>query len=985
MQKTVYEWEAISKTTGGALVPEKCWNWIIGFDWTKDNWKYADCKEKHSIQVKDEHGKLHDMQMLDASVAKEMLGVSLSLDGNTTEQLKVIKEKMSNYAEHIRTGHLNRHEAWINLTMIAMKTLEYTLPAMTLTQEQYKSIMSPLLKYFLPQMGLNRNIPRDLLYAPKEVQGLDVKSPYIMQGIHHVSDISEHLWKQTLTGQLLTCNLEQLRIEIGDNEPILSARFHEKSGSLLTKSFVRSTAEFMIEQNVSLQDDTPIIPLLRENDECIMTVFRKSLNASDATLQLLNKCRIYLEAFTVSDITTGDGLRIRDDAWHGRKFHNGRNYKNWPKWGRPGLQAWATWRSSLRRALCTLALKKLDTPLGRWIQVPENWKWYSATSATTNDMLIERTKTGFRQYRQCGRSKLHKRYAMQVRKINNVAGLRLLPTTVKKVHNYYIKDDPCNVIQSKLSPDESQQTPWLNVEPCRTGSERHIASALQQGTAIAVSDGSYSEDKGVGTASWVISTSDKKNMITAGAVSPGGRQYQSAYRSEILGLLGILEQLQVKCKKWNITSGKCRIFCDGISALHMVEESKVRTISPKLKSCDLLSACAKLKESIPIDLEFIHVKGHQDTTNKLHELSTPAQLNVLMDTLAKNLLQTTTPAHAESLGYHELSMKLPFHNKYIHQQFKDELYKSIMNEVGNAYWVKKGRYQQKDIESIAWTELHRAQKSMNRTRLRTITKWCSEWIGTGKNMKQWNLRYNSNCVMCGVEDEDTHHILHCQHKLSLNFWDEALKEYDQSLLKLKTNYYLRRAIILELEAWRKTDFTHNSDYADPMLLQAIQKQRDIGWRAFLEGLMVKDIITYQHTYMQQRDLQSSGATWAKKVIQASWRFLLKIWEFRNEKTHEKANLEALEGIEALKDVIIQEWKRGLSKLLALEFSQLFRIKRKKLLKKSTEWKKDWLLTVKLGRLLYKDKSNIEDVFDTNPALREWIGLHSISLKGRERL
>ena len=101
MQKTVYEWEAISKTTGGALVPEKCWNWIIGFDWTRDNWKYADCKDKHSIQVKDEHGKLHEMQMLDSSVAKEMLGVSLSPDGNSTEQLKVIKAKMSSYAEHI--------------------------------------------------------------------------------------------------------------------------------------------------------------------------------------------------------------------------------------------------------------------------------------------------------------------------------------------------------------------------------------------------------------------------------------------------------------------------------------------------------------------------------------------------------------------------------------------------------------------------------------------------------------------------------------------------------------------------------------------------------------------------------------------------------------------------------------------------------------------------------------------------------------------
>ena len=985
MQNTINEWEAVSKTTGGALVPSKCWNWIIGFDWNKDRWKYSKCKDSHSISVKDEKGKLHEMQMLDASMAKEMLGVSLSPDGNSREQVTVIKNKMKAYAEHIRTGHLNRHEAWINLSMIAMKTLEYTLPAMTLSQQQYNSIMAPVLRSFLPQMGLNRNFPRDLLYSPKEIQGLDVKSPYIVQGIHHVSDIAEHQWKQTLTGKLLQCNLEQLRIEIGDNEPILGPSFAGKSSYLLTESFVRSTAEFMVEQKVSLMEKIPKIPFLRENDECIMSRFNKSLNVSEATMKQLNKCRIYLRAFTLSDIVTGDGLRIRDEAWNGRQYCNGRNYKNWPIWGRPGLQAWATWRTALRKTFCTRVVKRLDVPLGNWIEVPTEWHWFSATLKSPNDILIEKTSKGYRQYRKYGRSKLQKKYSLQVKQISNIDGMELLPTTVKKVHNYYIKDEPCQINEAANSKGTNIRTQWLNVDPCRTGSVRLLVNALKRGSAIAVSDGSYLEEKGVGTASWVISTDDKKNMITARAISPGQARYQSSYRSEILGLLGILEELDAICKTQYIKRGKCRIFCDGISALHMVEDSTIRSISPKLKSCDLLSACVKLKASIPLELDFIHVKGHQDSTHAVNDLSTPAQLNVLMDTLAKNLLQSTTAEMASRLEAHPLSMSLPYHNTYIHQQFKDELYKSIMTEKGNDYWVSKGRYERKDIPSIAWTELHRAQKSTNRTRLRTITKWCADWIGTGKNMKKWNLRYNSNCALCGTEDEDTTHVLKCQHKLSLEFWDESLKEFDQSLLKLKTNYYLRRAIILELETWRKGNRIHDMSYADESLQQAIRSQQAIGWRTFLEGLVVQDIITYQHQYLKQCDSNLNGSTWAKRVIQASWKFLLKIWAFRNEKTHEKDNIDALEGIEALEEIITQEWERGLSKLPALEFTHLFRIKKKKLLKKSTEWKKDWLLTVKLGRQLYNDELINKDVFDTNPALREWIGLHSIPLKGRERL
>ena len=228
MQRTVNEWEAVSKTTGGALVPEKCWSWIVGFEWKNDSWTYSDTSSKHSITVKDENGNVHPMTMLGASEAKEMLGVSLAPDGNATTQIKTVKDKMKKYAEFIRTGHLSRHEAWINLTMVALKSLEYMIPAMTLTQDQYTSIMSPLLKQFLPKIGLNRNLPRDLLYAPREVQGIDLKNPFILQGVHHVSDIAEHLWKQDLTGKLLRCNLEQLRIEVGDNDPILSSDITEK-------------------------------------------------------------------------------------------------------------------------------------------------------------------------------------------------------------------------------------------------------------------------------------------------------------------------------------------------------------------------------------------------------------------------------------------------------------------------------------------------------------------------------------------------------------------------------------------------------------------------------------------------------------------------------------------------------------------------------------------------------------------------------------
>ena len=61
----------------------------------------------------------------------------------------------------------------------------------------------------------------------------------------------------------------------------------------------------------------------------------------------------------------------------------------------------------------------------------------------------------------------------------------------------------------------------------------------------------------------------------------------------------------------------------------------------------------------------------------------------------------------------------------------------------------------------------------------------------------------------------------------------------------------------------------------------------------------------------------------------------------------------MEGIQILNTVIAQEREVGLSELPMLEYSHLFRLSKNELMHKSTDGKKDWLVTVKLARELYK--------------------------------
>ena len=100
-----------------------------------------------------------NLQQYEVYNAMNTLGVYLAPDGNNATQKKVLLEKMERLAEYICTGHVSRHEAWVSLSLVTMKSLEYCLPAMTLSEKDYTDIMKPVLKQFLPKKILTSFLP----------------------------------------------------------------------------------------------------------------------------------------------------------------------------------------------------------------------------------------------------------------------------------------------------------------------------------------------------------------------------------------------------------------------------------------------------------------------------------------------------------------------------------------------------------------------------------------------------------------------------------------------------------------------------------------------------------------------------------------------------------------------------------------------------------------------------------------------------------
>ena len=105
------------------------------------------------------------------------------MDRNNQKQVEHLRNKTEEFAADIKSSYLSRGDAMLAVKSTIMKTLEYPMAAINLTYDQWEYIMIPLRKSCLPVMGYFCNFPKDLVHGPTAGMGLDIKHPFIVQGL----------------------------------------------------------------------------------------------------------------------------------------------------------------------------------------------------------------------------------------------------------------------------------------------------------------------------------------------------------------------------------------------------------------------------------------------------------------------------------------------------------------------------------------------------------------------------------------------------------------------------------------------------------------------------------------------------------------------------------------------------------------------------------------------------------------------------------
>jgi len=251
LQDAIYTWENSLKATCGALVPEKTVWWLISFKWSGTSWSYAGIQDSPGeLKVNDIEGNRKIISRLEPHQAYETLGVYLAPDGNSMQQVAKLPLAVKTWVDNLRTGVLTRSDVWLALRSTILQMLSYPLPALRFSRVQWDKIVSPLLRYCLPAMGVCRNFPRALVFSSLDYMGVNIQHLHTLQEIARLKDIILHTFNDTLTGRLYVTSMELFFIKLGLPSNLICYDIAVLDG-LTTNSLVKSTMLFLQQYNIA--------------------------------------------------------------------------------------------------------------------------------------------------------------------------------------------------------------------------------------------------------------------------------------------------------------------------------------------------------------------------------------------------------------------------------------------------------------------------------------------------------------------------------------------------------------------------------------------------------------------------------------------------------------------------------------------------------------------------------------------------------------
>ena len=970
MQSAIDRWEGGLKTTGGAIRPDKSFVYPISFTWDeKGNYTFESIEDiNQPLTVKNHDDVREVLPQLEPSVGAETLGVYLAPDGSNTQQLQSMSEKVQKWCNNIKTGHLPAREAWQCISTTIMKTLQYPLPALTLTKKECRKLTSPIHEIGLPQSRICRKFPKDLVYGSTDTLGLGLDDLYVDQGTSKVEILLEHLYADNMTGSLLRSALEWSSIHVGIGQNIFSLDFG-LYGHLLPQSWIKTLWQFASEYKITLPSSEKNLQLHRRGDIYLMEEYaHKGLRISE--LRAINKCRLFLQVTTLSDIIDGSGHRLCNLAKNGHKNNDRPSYHQWPIQSNPGPADWRIWRKAMRQSFPRDDHGNIIDGVGEWTDNRRNkWKWFY--HPTSRSIFTKHNDTYWKRYipnspgGRIGNGTLFKFYNLSFSLPHNSQRCTIVRDHNKVRLKGFSSDLPTEEPPELLQEDRKMN--WMVNNIYGINHSQQLVQHLQNGeTLMAVSDGSYHPQHCIGTSAWIFKRSGDTVTVKGDNLVPGDPAIQCSHRSELSGIIGAVRHMNIICRRYEITEGNIELGCDGLEAFKVASRYDYDPTT-RIKHYDLVSTLHQLIKDSPLTWTFRHVKGHQDNSITYDQIDEWGRLNIDADRFAKNRLQQAILNHDQPIHPTAINQSIPVihfnhynNNRYANTYIYSHVAKTLKHLIAQASSIKYWVSQRKDINHrfVHKESFLHAARNVPLWQRRWLSKWSSGICGVGKWLQRWKDQPHSKCLRCQTNNETVSHVIHCPHIDAAFVWATGVAELREWLDSNDASPGLVDIITCRLNQWRNQSGFTPIPGLNETLQRALTQQDFIGWDNFCFGLVGNAIVDIQKEYLTCRDNYTPVHAWISKMIRKVWDLQKKMWDHRNGYLHASDTSMHQVEVDAIDRVIRWEFVVGRNEL-PISFSGFFRGTVDRVLNKDAVSKAQWLHSIWLARDFYRSQQGLD--------------------------
>ena len=892
-------WNKLLQITGGDLCLDKCEYSVMKWQYNNKGIPYmvpsTQIQEEVTVtSVLDTQQEEQIIKRLEPGNATRVLGIRLPMTGNMKQEYDYRLQQVKQLATKIRNAPLSTMDIYLAYSSRYRPMIKYPLGVTLFSDKQCHTIQKKFIFELLPKLSLNRHTNRTLVYGPRIYGGLEIMDLRLEQPVASWTATLGHIRRMDNTGKALMITYSDHQVYIGSGH-----YFHNLDPDKYSygPSYTRwdYTWRMAYENNLAIVQYTRWKPTLRdENDVNIMDAaveyYQPITNETRERLWHINQCRIYLRAFNISDITH-NGTTIKYSILTGEERRENHYQITFPNIRRPVRYQWEIFEEFIQRRFLTQGGKL---------------KHYINIEAVTT--LIQ-----------------HK---TPMQRMTEKEIIEQMYDSVSDIHDktrWELPPSLSGLVETTSMPHEQVQK---------------LIDKIKYGNVVGACDGSlltlnriqgqdYTPNT-VGSYGFILQDEDNNtNYLQGSHVSPTSNT-MSTLTTESFGCLAILTMLhllsaQGQLHKYEGIMNPVTIALDNQEVLDRTYNDPTETnISDFMcPEWDLWKMMRLLKRLLPIRVNFVKIKSHQDVNEMGQTIHGPYDLMTTMNMEADKL---ATLARHYAL---ELSIPRPLYSftgiilveKSTSLQITDLREYLLMTRHGKElieYLTRKYNWEEHIPTMIDWKGLDQYLKKSGILRRLKVLQLQNDWQNVGIQKKKFNeardntqnstlppvtnlRRDEEKCpAQCG-ENEGHLHYMTCTAEIMRKERQHLFSQCRRELTKMDTHPGIIDAAIwcmlkycdgamadeysLKLKAWEE-------DNLIPIILN---NQENIGYDLFLKGIITKEWTFAQREYWKTNPKRRFGAEgWTSKFIHSIMMVTIGMWKFRNELIHGKTLLETKE-------------------------------------------------------------------------------------------